>query len=366
MTTFGPVVLVMAAVVAWSVTAVIVRSSHWHHHLTADHDLNGVQKFHAQPVPRIGGVSILLALLLAWSASWLWEQQSPDAVFLLLAGLPAFATGLAEDLTKRVGVLPRLLATGISAAWGMGLVGSVLNRLGIPGVDDLLSNVPFLAWVLTMVAVAGVANAINIIDGFNGLASGSSILMFSAFGLVAWQLEDALLLQVCLTMIGALLGFMAWNWPGGKIFLGDGGAYLVGFVLAEVAVLLVVRHPQVSPWFCLLVCSYPVTETLFSIYRRRFLRDTSPGHPDGLHLHTLVFKRLVRHKRTDRKTLTRNSATSPYLWTLTAITVVPAVLWWQYPAVMVVSCALFVLVYIGFYRMIVTFGTPKWLIRRLN
>ncbi|MFN7130403.1 MAG: glycosyltransferase family 4 protein, partial [Brevundimonas sp.] len=119
------------------------------------------------------------------------------------------------------------------------------------------------------------ANAVNIIDGFNGLAAATSMLMFAAFGYVAWALRDPFIVQVCLAMIGALAGFFVWNYPRGRIFLGDGGAYLVGFVLAEVAVLLVVRHPQVSPWFCFLVCAYPVTETLFSIYRRR-LRACHP------------------------------------------------------------------------------------------
>src|SRR5258707_10042434 len=95
-------------------------------------------------------------------------------------------------------------------------------------------------------------------------------------------------------MLGAGLEFMAWNYPKGKIFLGDGGAYLLGFWLAELAVLLVARNPDVSPWFPLLLLVYPIFETLFSIYRRCFLHGRSSGDADALHFHQLIYKRLAR------------------------------------------------------------------------
>ncbi|TSE23008.1 putative undecaprenyl-phosphate N-acetylglucosaminyl 1-phosphate transferase [Tepidimonas sediminis] len=241
----------------------------------------------------------------------------------------------------------------------------MLPRLGVPGVDALLALWPLLAWAVTLVAVAGVANAVNIIDGFNGLAAATSMLMFAAFGYVAWALGDAFIVQVCLAMIGALAGFFVWNYPRGLIFLGDGGAYLVGFLLAEVAVLLVVRHPQLSPWFCLLVCAYPITETLFSIYRR-WRHACHPGMPDRLHLHSLICRRVLRGaSRTPETKIRRNSATSPYLWGLTGVAVLPAVLAWRQPWAMVLGVAGFVAVYVALYCAIVRMRTPSWLRRRL-
>jgi UDP-N-acetylmuramyl pentapeptide phosphotransferase/UDP-N-acetylglucosamine-1-phosphate transferase len=116
--------------------------------------------------------------------------------------------------------------------------------------------------------------------------------------------------------IGAVLGFFVWNFPAGLIFLGDGGAYFLGFHAAEVALLLLVRKPQVSLLFPLLVCIYPVTETLFSVYRRRVLRSLPPSMPDGIHLHSLIYRRVTRWAVGDKdaKALTRlNSITSPFL-----------------------------------------------------
>lgn len=358
-------------VLAWLCTLVVtlglIRWRHWHLHLSAD-DVDGVQKFHQGQVPRIGGVAVAAGLTaaLGWSA---WRGLvGVEAAWLLLAAVPALLAGLLEDVTKRVGVMARLLATMVSAALAAWLLDALLPRLGIPGLDALLAWSP-VAWALTLVAVAGVANAVNIIDGFHGLAVMVAILMFAAFSYVAWVLGDGLIVQLCLAMIGALAGFFFWNYPRGLIFLGDGGAYLVGFMLAEVAVLMVVRHPEVSPWFCLLVCLYPVTETLFSIYRRHWLRGVSPGVADGLHLHTLVYRRLVRWaagQAAARNITARNAVTSPYLWGLTSLAVIPAVLFWRSEILLQLSTIMFIGLYVGFYAMLVRFRSPPWLRRRVH
>jgi len=345
----------------------IVRYRHWHLHLSADAQL-GLQKFHSGQIPRIGGLGVFLGLAIAlgWST---WRGLLEEKGFLLLlAAIPAFGVGLAEDMTKRVGVLTRLVTTMAAAGLGVWLLDAQLPRVGVPMLDDVVAWAPVGAAV-TLVAVAGVVNAVNIIDGFNGLAAVVSMLMFAAFGYVAWYLGDMFIVQVCLAMIGALAGFFVWNYPRGLIFLGDGGAYLVGFVLAEVAVLLVVRHPELSPWFCLLVCGYPVMETVFSIYRKRFLRGMSPGVPDGLHLHMLVYRRLVRWaagSEAARNLTARNAATSPYLWGLTSLSVAPAVLFWRNEVLLLLSVAVFVAVYVGVYVRLVRFRTPRWMRRSLS
>ncbi|MDE2299010.1 MAG: glycosyl transferase, partial [Burkholderiales bacterium] len=167
---------------------------------------------------------------------------------------------------------------------------------------------------------------------------------------------------------GAVLGFFVWNFPAGLIFLGDGGAYLLGFVLAELCVLLIERNPTVSPIFTLLLCAYPIFETIFTIYRRKVVRGVATAEPDGIHLHTLIHRRLIRWTLADnheRRRLTRrNSMTSPYLWLLCLTSVIPSVLWWHSTAVLSWFLLLFVLLYVWLYRRIVRFKTPKWLIFR--
>jgi UDP-N-acetylmuramyl pentapeptide phosphotransferase/UDP-N-acetylglucosamine-1-phosphate transferase len=146
---------------------------------------------------------------------------------------------------------------------------------------------------LTVLAVAGIANAINIIDGFNGLASVVTICMLISLDYVALQVNDMFVLVAALIVAGAAAGFLVWNYPGGWIFLDDGGAYFLGFMLGELSILLVMRNHQVSTWYAALLLIYPVFKTLFSVYRRLFVRGKSPGMPDGIHLHSLIFRRLV-------------------------------------------------------------------------
>jgi UDP-N-acetylmuramyl pentapeptide phosphotransferase/UDP-N-acetylglucosamine-1-phosphate transferase len=142
----------------------IIRYSHLHSHLTADSDLSGVQKFHVVPVPRIGGAGIIVGIFLALSISYFFTSEvGIFGLLLIFSGLPAFAFGLIEDLTKKVGVKVRLLATIVSA----GLAGTLLNAwlisLQVLGIDNLMIAYPFLAIVVTCIAVRGVANSFNII-----------------------------------------------------------------------------------------------------------------------------------------------------------------------------------------------------------
>jgi len=361
--------IVIAGLVSWLMTLLIIRFNHLHAGLTADADTRGVQKFHVHPVPRIGGVSLFLSLL----AVGLWLQFANPSVgtpmlWLLLAGAPAFLGGLVEDLTKRVSVLTRLLLTMISALLGYWLLEAGLNRLDLPLLDTALRWWPF-SLLLTVVAIAGVANAVNIIDGFNGLAGMVCVMIFGALGYVAFMVGDVLLWSACAAMIGGLLGFLVWNYPRGLIFLGDGGAYFLGFMIGEISVLLVVRHPEVSAWFPMLLVVYPVFETLFSIYRRMVLRGVSPGLPDGVHLHTLVYKRLVRWAVGSREAgdrTSRNALTSPYLWLLSSLAIIPAVLFWRSTPVLMFFVLVFAVVYIWLYRSIVLFHVPKGFVLRKN
>ena len=329
-----------------------------------DHDLSGPQKFHARAVPRVGGVGIVVGLVSAVPALW---HISPGAGWLaaglMTCGIPAFGAGLIEDLTKRVSPRNRLFATAVSAALAIGFLDAVITRTDIPGVDWLLGWVAF-ATLLTVFVVSGIANSVNIIDGFNGLASMCVVIMLIALAYVAFQVGDPVIGGLALAGIGAVLGFFVWNFPAGLIFLGDGGAYFLGFFVAELAILLLHRNPSVSPMFPLLVCIYPVFETVFSIYRRVMLRGQPAGMPDGIHLHSLIYRRIMRWatgKQSKRSAVRRNSMTSPYLWMLCMTAVVPAMLFWDSTPLLAGFIVLFGVVYTGLYWRIVRFKSPRWM-----
>lgn len=294
----------------------LVLTKRWHGALTMDFT-EGVQKFHTAPTPRIGGVPIVLGLVIAWA------QATGDVKSLLtpilLAGMPAFMFGVAEDITKRVGVLQRLLATMASGLMAWFITDHAITRVDIWGLDWFVQYT-VVSVLFTAFVVGGVANSVNIIDGFNGLASTMSTLGFVGYALLAWQVGDTTLASVSLLLAACVWGFFWVNWPFGKLFLGDGGSYFIGFALAWVAVLLVERNPSVSTFAALMVCVHPITEVLFSIFRRKVRKD-HPGMPDRLHFHSLVKRRYVARWFGQYSNSVRNSITGALIgfMTLTAI-----------------------------------------------
>ena len=277
-------------------------TTRWHGVLSLDSSV-GVQKLHTNPTPRVGGLPMVLGLLAAVLVS---PPELRDKIWpWLLAGSPAFAFGLAEDLTKRVSVTKRLLATMASGVLAWVLTGYALTSVNVWGLDWLLQYT-VLAVVFTAFAVGGVANAINIIDGLNGLASSMVVCALLGITALSATLGDYVLASACLLLVACLLGFFVVNWPLGKLFLGDGGAYFLGFALAWACVLLVERHTQVSAFAALLLCIHPICEVLYSVYRRK-LRHQNPSQPDRLHFHSLVKRRLMQRLLPQGSKTTHNS-----------------------------------------------------------
>jgi UDP-N-acetylmuramyl pentapeptide phosphotransferase/UDP-N-acetylglucosamine-1-phosphate transferase len=296
----------------------------------------------------------------------LHPEERRDLLLVFIACGCPFLVGIAEDLTKKVAARWRLLATCVSAALAVWLLGAVILRTDIPGIDQLIRWMP-MAIALTLLCVTGVAHAVNIIDGFNGLASMCVMMMLLGIAYVAFQSGDEFVASTALIAAGAVLGFFVWNFPAGLIFLGDGGAYFIGFVVAELSVLLLTRNPTVSPIFPLLLCAYPSS--------RRSSRCTGAGScaawrppsptasisypdPPPSDPHEL------RLRAQRRRQTARNSMTSPYLWLLCLLSIIPSVLWWNSTRVLALFLFLFICSYVFLYWRIVRFRTPRWLSSR--
>lgn len=340
----------MAGSVALLVALLLVCTQHWHGHLSMDSD-EGVQKFHTEPTPRVGGIAIAAGIV----AGYLLAPADRKTLLgpLILAGIPAFAFGLLEDVTKRVSVRIRLLATMSCGVLGWAITGFSITSADLPGLDWLLGFTA-VSVLFTAFAVGGIANAINIIDGFNGLAAGTVIIILTAFGAMTTALGDHDLALVCLILAGAVAGFLLVNWPLGRIFLGDGGAYFVGFALAWLAVLILDRHREVSAWAPMLVCGFPILEVLFSIVRRR-RRHLSPGDPDRLHLHSLVKRRLSRALLPKASNLVRNSATGAIMWLAALVPAAIAVTWPTHTTMLVLGFVVCALLYTAAYARLTQF-----------
>jgi len=318
----------------------------------------GVQKFHVRPTSRLGGVAIVLGVFAG-------VLLSDDAVVrtLTLCAVPVFAGGLVEDLTHRVGPTSRLLLAIVSASASYVLLGIGVHHTDVWPVDQLL-RLPLASYLVTMLVVAGFTNGVNIIDGFHGLAAGTAAIMMTVFLFIAMQAGDAFMVQVCELSIASVAGFLLLNWPRGRIFLGDAGAYLLGFWVVEVGLLLVTRNPTISPMAPVVVGIFPLIETLFSMYRRKFVRNHPVNHPDALHLHTLVYRRLVsspaRH-RTDQLKNRANSRVAWYFWLPACGFGALAVAFQTNTSALLALMLAYLGCYLWLYRRLVQFRAPTWM-----
>lgn len=246
--------------------------------------LSGPQQIHQGAVPRVGGLAIIAGIILC-----LGSFQMTLLMSLIIVAMPVFLAGIVEDFTGLVSAKLRLLVSLISGCLFCWMTGYQITDVGIDAFEPLFA-IPVVSFVLTSLAVGAMVNALNIVDGLNGLASATSIIMIGSFGSLSGQFGDFELQVICFSIVFASLGFFIWNFPFGKIFLGDGGAYFLGALVAGIAVLLPERNDGISPFSSLLIIIYPFYELVRSTTRRIMAKGYQALEPDDKHLHSLIYK----------------------------------------------------------------------------
>lgn len=332
----------------------LVLTQRWHGRLSLDHDIVSVQKIHARPVPRIGGLGLAFGLLIAIGISYINGSKTYFTILMLLCcAMPVFLAGLVEDLTKKVRIRTRLIASFLAAALAVWVLDARLVKLDTFVLDSLI-QIPALSVTFTIFAVAGVTHSINIVDGLNGLAAGAVAIMLAGLATMAWMHGDTLVMKLCLWGIASTAGFLLLNYPFGRIFLGDGGAYLAGFWLAQCAVLLLYRNPSISTWAVLLACIYPVWETIFSIFRRMKRGRNTSGQADLEHLHQLIFKSLQEssHGGHVRRDWFRHGLASAVIWLVITACQAIAILVDDVEAILPVAAGTYAVGYWWMYRLL--------------
>jgi len=256
-------------------------------HLGQDHH-EKVQKFHTGSVPRIAGLPLFITIsMVSFFSPLVWPDTKVFRL-ILLSALPILVAGIFEDLTAKSHAYLRFFASIISAILFVFLTDQYIYRSELVWLDSLLENL-WVAYLLTVIGIAGLTNGFNIVDGFNGLAAFTAIFLSAGVALIGFYENNFELVFMAGSVIAVLFGFLYFNFPWGRIFLGDGGAYMIGFLLGALAILAIYNH-SVSPVALLLLAGYPVIETLFSFTRKTLISGKHPFQPDELHLHMLVYR----------------------------------------------------------------------------
>ena len=303
------------------------------------------QAAHLSPTPRIGGLAVFAGFVVGGLA--LPEPGQTILLLLAIAGLPILLAGLLEDLGVPLSPTRRLLAAALGTVLAMLLFQSWLSRADIPGVDSLLSLAPF-SFALTMFVSVGFCHAFNLVDGLNGLAAAIGLVAAACLGSVAFAAGQPDLAMAAFVLFGALAGFFLFNYPFAKIFLGDSGACVLGFLLTWLAMLLVARVPEVSVWAMVLIFFWPVADTALAIWRRRGT-GRAVMQPDRLHAHQLMLRMLELCVLGSGRRRVANPLATALLVPLFAAPAVMGALLWNKPAAAVTALLACTAVFVGSY-----------------
>lgn len=309
------------------------------------HDLHAVQAMHTRPTPRLGGVAIFASLALSIVFAPI-ELSVAYAEFLFATSL-LFIAGLAEDLGFNVNPLRRLMAAVAASALCVVLLGVWLPRIGIPPLE------PWIAtwWVgvpVTLLVTAGVSNGFNLIDGVNGLASLTAIAALLALGQIAHAGSYAEMLHLSNMVAASILGFLLLNFPKGLIFLGDAGAYVLGFVISWFGIAVLHNVPSASAWAILLTMFWPVADTLLAIFRR-IRRRRGVASPDRLHVHQMMMRTLEICVLGRKRRHIANPLTTLILSPFVCAPPLVGVLLWNQNALAFIAFVAFSILFVGTY-----------------
>ena len=315
-----------AGLVSAFVACVILATKSYHLKYTAKgHSGAARQSAHRVPTPRIGGIAIFSGFIAG--TAMLPSDVAAYSVPLLLSCIAVFVGGLGEDIGRDVSPKTRLILSFISALCAIAIFRAWIGPLGTPYLNWITSTM-LGATVFTILISGGVAHATNLIDGLNGLAMGVCMLIAGGLAFLAHAVGDTVILNISILLMCSILGLFVFNFPFGKIFLGDAGAYTLGHVLIWMSILLVARNPEISPYAILLIFFWPIMDMLFAIFRRVVKREPI-GSPDRLHFHQLMMRGLgfTYFNRTQRNVT--NPLATVLVLPMTAVPIVAAQFLWH-------------------------------------
>ena len=241
------------------------------------------RKIHSQPIPRLGGISIWICTILSFFALVLLSYYPHRSLVsgLLLGSSLMFLLGLIDDiytLSAKFKFIIQISIATIVFLLGVKITSIFIPFVGLVGVPKLLSYFLTLGWIV------GISNAVNFIDGVDGLAGSVITISSVTLGLISLAVSDVVIALVAFILAGSMLGFLTYNFHPAKIFMGDSGALFAGFLLAALSVMYSMKQTDATMYVPLLILAVPIIDITFSS-TRRIIKGISPFVADAEHIH---------------------------------------------------------------------------------
>jgi len=252
-------------------------------------DLPGERKVHTRPIPRIGGIAMAFG---AFVPLLFWNYADRFVISYLSGAAVLVFFGLLDDLrdlSPKIKFLGQALAAVIVIAAG----GVEIRTLGVL-LPDAWQLPAFLSIPLTLVAIVGATNAINLADGLDGLAGGICLLVFAGIGYLSYVEGSQVIGLISLALAGVIFGFLRFNTHPASIFMGDAGSQFLGYSAATLAIALTQAQTTLSPVLPLLLLGMPILDTL-TVMVTRIAQGRSPFSADRNHFHHHLLRLGLHH-----------------------------------------------------------------------
>ena len=253
-------------------------------------DYPNERKIHSKPTPRVGGLGIIITLFIVIALFIPIKHLHGFIGSIVLLTFVGFIDDL-SDLNHRWKFVVQISIVFSLAFCGFLLLYSFGDLLGIGSIDFYFWAIP-----ITIFSVVGVINAMNMIDGTDGLFCSLSIVVFSSFGILSYITNQTTMTLLNFILCGALLGFLKYNWPPAKFFMGDAGSLPLGFITAFIAIVMTQGSERIYPVTSLLILALPIIDTV-GVMLLRLLHGKNPFHPDKTHIHHFLLAKGFNRKK---------------------------------------------------------------------
>lgn len=254
-------------------------------------DKPNLRKVHQNIMPRLGGLAIFIGVAAGFFVSGLYTQRITG---ITVGALLIIIIGILDDvyeLSAKVKLIGQIIVASVVVSTGL-----TIDFISIPFIDKY--NLGILAIPVTIFWIVAITNAINLIDGLDGLAAGISAIVIATIGIMAGLAGKVMILSLALILLGSIIGFLFYNFYPAKIFMGDTGALFLGYSISILSLLGLYKSVTLFSFVVpIIILGVPIFDTTFAIIRR-LVNKQSIVAPDKSHLHHRILAFGISHRNT--------------------------------------------------------------------
>lgn len=272
-------------------------------------EYESLQRSHLGEIPRFGGLIIYFFLIFTNAII----IQSDLISNICISSIPLIIISLKEDLFQNTDITTRIISMTASIIIFFLLDNTIFPEINFLWIQIILDSYP-IAILFFCFSVLVIINGMNLIDGLNGLLSLNLLCQLIVLYYLSYKFNDVTFQILFSLLIIIILTFLIFNFPSGRFFLGDLGAYFLAFIISILIIKLFGKYNEILSWNAVLILFYPSFELLFSFIRKIFYFKKNPFSADHDHLHSLIYRYNLKKNENSKKSNNLSTMFLTFFW----------------------------------------------------